>query len=92
MLYCSCLGALLTQAWEVLLRAGALNVLYILQTGMYASNFEYIVGPRPVIESFLQPIPTRLFKKCDIGTPECTSVHGISIVVLNKWLKCATKS
>ena len=28
-----------------------------------------------------QPIPTCLFKKCDIGTPECTSLHIIGIVV-----------
>ena len=39
-----------------------------------------------------QPIPTRLCKKCDIGAPECTSVQGIGIVVLNKLMKCATKT
>ena len=39
-----------------------------------------------------KPRPTRLCKKCDIGAPECTSVHGIGIVVLNKWMKSATKT
>ena len=26
------------------------------------------------------------------GAPECTSVQGIGIVVLNKYMKCATKN
>ena len=39
-----------------------------------------------------QPIPTRLFEKCDIGASEYASVHGIGIVVLIKLMKYATKS
>ena len=39
-----------------------------------------------------QPIPTHLFKKCDIWTLKFTSVHGIDIVVMSKWMKCARKS
>ena len=36
--------------------------------------------------------PACVRSECDIGAPECTSVHGIGIVVLNKWMKCATKN
>ena len=47
----SCLGALLTQTCEVLHRAAAVNVLYILQTGLHVWHSECIVGPRPKIQS-----------------------------------------
>ena len=36
------LGALWAQTWEGFHRAGALDVLYILQTSMHAWHFEYI--------------------------------------------------
>ena len=81
------IGALLIQTWEVFHMAGAFDVLNILQASMHAWHFEYIVG----IWKFKawQPMPTPLFKKCDITASKCTSVHGIGIVVLNKFVKCA---
>ena len=38
-----------------------------------------------------RPIPTRLFKKCYIGASGCMFVHVMSIAVLSKLMKCATK-
>ena len=75
------LGALLTQTWEDLHRAGALDVLYILQTSMHAWHFENIVRLRPKIVDVWYT-----------GVLECTSVHGIAIVVLNKLMKFAGKT
>ena len=62
--------------------------LYIFQTGMHAWHFEHIDRRFKV----WQPIPTRKCKNCDIHAPEGKSVHGIGIVVLNKWMQNATKS
>ena len=91
----SCLAALVTQTWEVFHRAGALNVLYRGWTFCKQACMRDILNtylPRDRKFKAWQPIPNRLCKKCDIGAPECTSVHGIGIVVLNKWMKCATKT
>ena len=46
--------ALLTQTWEVFHKAGAeicCTGFHILQTGLHTWHFEYIVGPRPEIQS-----------------------------------------
>ena len=64
------------------------DVLYILQTSMHGWYFEYM---RPKIQS-LRAHTNRVSQKCDIGVAECTSVHGIGIVVLNKSMKCVTET
>ena len=69
----------------------AFHVLYILQTSMHAWHFEYIVSLQPIIKSLIAHTK-RLFNKCDIGASECTFVHGIGIVVLNKLTKCVIKT
>ena len=87
----SCLGALLTQNWEVFHRAGALNVVYNLQIGMHAWYFEYIVGLQTKSQSLTahtNPPVYEVWHRVSGGT----SGHGIDIVVLNKWMKCATKT
>ena len=83
-------GALLTQTLEVFHRTGALNMLYSLQTGMHAWYFECIVGPRPEIQS-LKAHTNPPVQEVWHRAAECTSVHGIGIMVLHKWIKCATK-
>ena len=96
MLVHSCLGALLTQTWEVFNRAGALNVLYRSCTFCKQACMHDILNahswPATGNSKAWQPTTTRLFEKYDIGAPEYMSVRGISIMMLNKWMKCATKT
>ena len=91
----SCLAALLTHTWEVFHRNGALNVLYRGCTFCKQACMHGILNTKLARDRKFkawQPKQTRLCKKCNIGAPECTSVHGIGIVVLTKWRKCATKT
>ena len=91
----SCLAALLTQTWEIFHRPGALNILYRGCTFCKQACMRDILNthlPRDRKFKAWEPIPARLCKKCDIGAPECTSVHGIGIVMLKEWMKCATKT
>ena len=86
----SCLAALLTQTWGFPHGWGfpcVVHWLYILQQECLCS----ILNTELVCDRKSKPTLTRLFKKCGIGAPECTSVHSIDIVVMNKWMKCTTK-
>ena len=51
---------------------------------------EHIVGPRPEIQRLTAHTNPPVYEVWHRSL-ECASVHGIGIVVLNRWMRCATK-